>query len=112
MSQKNSKFVNVGTLNFQAQFDEEGNMMKGHYKTDEKGRKLYTLKLDKKTKVTINGVDMTGKTLYVARPEVRLNRLKDHGIMGDEEFDKKSKDYAPGGELEFIQMEITANLDK
>jgi hypothetical protein len=109
---KNSKYATVGSLIFQSQFDEEGNRIEGEYKTDDKGRKLYVLKLDKNTKITINGVDMTGKTLYVSRPETKLTRLLDRGVIDQEEFEKKVADFSPGGRLEFVQMEITADLDK
>lgn len=110
--QKNSKYATVGSLLLQSQFDDEGNRLEGEFKTDEKGRKLYVLKLDKNTKVTINGVDMTGKTLYVSRPESKLQRLLDRGIIDEGEFQKKIADFSPGGRLEFVQMEITADLEK
>jgi hypothetical protein len=111
-SNKNSKYAAVGSLMFQSQFDEEGNRIEGEYKTDDKGRKLYVLKLDKQTEVIINGVNMTGKTLYVSRPEAKLNRMLDKGIMDKKEYDQKIQDYSPGGRLEFVQMEITADLEK
>lgn len=109
---KNSKYAAVGSLIFQAQYDEEGNRIDGEFKTDEKGRKLYALKLDKKTKVVINGVDMTGKTLYVSRPEAKLNRLLEKGVIDKKEHSQKIADYSPGGRLEFVQLEIVADLEK
>lgn len=112
MSKKNERFATVGSLIFQSQFDDEGNRIEGEYKTDDKGRKLYALKLDKKTKVVINGVDMSGKTLYVSRPEVKYRRLLEKGIIDEQEFAQKMEEHAPGGRLEFVQMEITADLDK
>lgn len=111
-NQKKSKYAQVGSLIFQSQFDEEGNRLEGEYKTDDKGRKLYTLKLDKRTEVVINGVNMTGKTLYVSRPETKLQRLLDRGIIDEEEFNKKLEEFSPGGRLDFVQMEIVADLDK
>ncbi len=110
--QKNSKYATVGSLLLQSQFDEEGNRLDGEYKTDDKGRKLYVLKLDKNTEITINGVNMSGKTLYVSRPETKLQRLLDRGIIDEGEFQKKIADFSPGGRLEFVQMEITADLEK
>jgi hypothetical protein len=109
---KANKYAQVGSLIFQSQFDDEGQRLEGEYKTDEKGRKLYSLKLDKKTKVTINGVDMTGKTLYVSRPEAKLNRLRDKGVIDENEYNKQISDFGPGGRLEFVQMEIVADLEK
>lgn len=109
---KTTKYAAVGSLIFQSQFDEEGNRLEGEYKTDEKGRKLYTLKLDKKTKVIINGVDMTGKTLYVSRPETKLSRLLEKGVIDEAEYSKKLAEYSPGGRLEFVQMEVVADLEK
>ncbi len=78
--QQKGKYATVGSLIFQSQFDDEGNRLEGEYKTDEKGRKLYALKLDKNTEVIINGVNMTGKTLYVSRPDTKLARLLDKGV--------------------------------
>lgn len=112
MSKKNDRYATVGSLIFQSKFDDEGNRLDGEYKTDEKGRKLYALKLDKKTKVIINGVDMSGKTLYVSRPETKFRRLLEKGIIDEAEFEKKMEEHSPGGRLEFVQMEITADLDK
>lgn len=112
MAKQKSKYATVGSLIFQSQFDEEGNRLEGEYKTDEKGRKLYALKLDKNTEIIINGVKMTGKTLYVSRPETKLTRLLDKGLINKEEFERKVADYSPGGRLEFVQMEITADLEK
>ena len=110
--QQKGKYATVGSLIFQSQFDDEGNRLEGEYKTDEKGRKLYALKLDKNTEVIINGVNMTGKVLYVSRPETKLTRLLDKGVIDKKEFDKKIADFGPGGRLEFVQMEITADLEK
>lgn len=109
---KNERFATIGSLIFQSQFDEEGNRIEGEYKTDDKGRKLYALKLDKKTQVIINGVDMSGKTLYVSRPEYKYKRLLEKGIIDESEFQKKLEEHSPGGRLEFVQMEITADLEK
>lgn len=109
---KNERFATIGSLIFQSQFDEEGNRIEGEYKTDDKGRKLYALKLDKKTQVIINGVDMSGKTLYVSRPEYKYRRLLEKGVIDEQEFQKKLEEHAPGGRLEFVQMEITADLEK
>lgn len=110
--QQKGRYATIGSLIFQSQFDEEGNRLEGEYKTDEKGRKLYALKLDKNTEVIINGVNMTGKTLYVSRPESKLQRLLDRGLIDKKEFEKKVADFSPGGRLEFVQMEITADLEK
>ena len=110
--QKNSKYATVGSLIFQSQFDDEGNRLEGEYKTDDKGRKLYALKLDKQTEVIINGVNMTGKTLYVSRPDVKLQRLLDRGVIDEQEYRKKVADFSPGGRLEFVQLEIVADLEK
>jgi hypothetical protein len=109
---KNSRYAVVGSLIFQSQFDEEGNRIEGEYKVDENGKKLYAIKLDKKTEVVINGVNMSGKTLYVARPEVKYKRLLERGIIDRNEFEAKMEDHGPGGRLEFVQMEITADLEK
>lgn len=109
---KKSKYAPVGSIILQSQFDEEGNRLEGEFKTDEKGRKLYVLKLDKNTEVLINGVNMSGKTLYVSRPDTKLTRLLDRGIIDKNEFEKKVADFSPGGRLEFVQMEITADLEK
>ena len=87
--QQKGRYATIGSLIFQSQFDDEGNRLEGEYKTDEKGRKLYALKLDKNTEVIINGVNMTGKTLYVSRPETKLQRLLERGVIDKKEFDKK-----------------------
>jgi len=110
--QQKGRYATIGSLIFQSQFDDEGNRLEGEYKTDEKGRKLYALKLDKNTEVIINGVNMTGKTLYVSRPDTKLQRLLDRGVIDKKEFEKKVADFSPGGRLEFVQMEITADLEK
>jgi hypothetical protein len=112
MSKQKGKYATVGSLILQSQFDDEGNRLEGEYKTDEKGRKLYALKLDRNTEVVINGVDMSGKTLYVSRLDTKLSRLLDRGVIDQKEFDKKVADYGSGGRLEFVQMEIVADLEK
>jgi hypothetical protein len=112
MSKQKGKYATVGSLILQSQFDDEGNRLEGEYKTDEKGRKLYALKLDRNTEVIINGVDMSGKTLYVSRLDTKLSRLLDRGVIDQKEFDKKVADYGSGGRLEFVQMEIVADLEK
>lgn len=111
MSNKN-RYATVGSLIFQSQFDEEGNRLEGEYKTDDKGRRLYAIKLNKNTKVIINGVDMTGKTLYVSRPDSKYERLLQKGVIDENEFQRKIAEHSPGGKLEFVQMEITADLEK
>lgn len=111
MSNKN-RYATVGSLIFQSQFDEEGNRLDGEYKTDDKGRRLYAIKLNKNTKVIINGVDMTGKVLYVSRPDSKYERLLQKGVIDKTEFEKKIAEHSPGGRLEFVQMEITADLEK
>ena len=111
MSNRN-RYATVGSLIFQSQFDEEGNRLEGEYKTDDKGRRLYAIKLNKNTKVIINGVDMTGKTLYVSRPDSKYERLLQKGVIDENEFQRKIAEHSPGGKLEFVQMEITADLEK
>lgn len=111
MSNK-KKYVTVGSLIFQSEFDDDGKPIKGKFKVDEKGRKLYSIKLDKNAKVVINGVDFSGKTLYVSRPDSKLERLLNSGVIDQEEYEKRLEEHSPGGRLEFIQMEIAAALDK
>jgi hypothetical protein len=110
--QKSNRYATVGSLIFQSAFDEEGNRLEGEYKTDDKGRKLYALKLDKMTEIIINGVDMTGKTLYVSRPDTKLNRLLEKGVIDEKKFKEELKSYEAGGKRAFIQMEVTADLEK
>jgi hypothetical protein len=112
MSKQKSRYATVGSLIFQSQFDEEGNRLEGEYKTDEKGRKLYALKLDKNTEVTINGVNMTGKVLYVSRPDTKLERLLEKGVIDEKKYKEELKSYEAGGKRAFVQMEITADLEK
>ncbi len=108
---KNSNYASLGSLIFAAEFDEEGNRLEGQFKTDEDGKKVYRLKLDKDTKISINGVDFTGKTLYVNRPVEKFKRMLAKGTITQKEFEQKVADFAPGGKLEFVQLEITAKLD-
>jgi hypothetical protein len=109
--QKKSNYANVGSLIWQSEFTPDGKRKEGVYKVDGKNRKQYAITLDKNTKITINGVDMTGKTLYVNRmDEVNDGKLK-RGIIDQEEYNQKSEEFGPGGRLEFIQMEIKAKLD-
>jgi len=112
VSKQKNKYATVGSLIYQSAFDEEGNRIIGEYKTDEDGKKLYAIKLDKKTEVIIDGVNMTGKTLYVSRPKVKLDRLLDKGIIDAKKHKEELADYSAGGRKEFVQMEITADLEK
>ena len=109
---KNSRYAVVGSLLFQTAFNEEGNRLDGEFKIDEDGKKLYVIRLDKKTEVIINGKNMSGKTLYVARPKAKYQRLLEKGIIDETEYNKKLEEHGPGGRLEFVQMEITADLEK
>jgi hypothetical protein len=108
---KKSNYRTVGNLIWQSEFDEDGKPIQGKYKLDDKGRKTYAIKLSKNVKVTIDGVDMTGKTLYVARTEDSLNRKLQNGIIQQEEYDQKLEEHGPGGKFEYSQFEITAKLD-
>lgn len=108
---KKSNYATVGSLIWQSEFTEEGKRMEGVYKLDAKKRKQYAITLDKNTEIIINGVNMTGKTLYVNRmDEVNDGKLQ-RGLIKQDEYDQKTEEFGPGGRLEFIQMEIKAKLD-
>jgi hypothetical protein len=109
--QKKSNYATVGSLIWQSEFTQEGKRKEGVYKLDAKQRKQYAITLDKNTEIIINGVNMTGKTLYVNRmDEVNDGKLQ-RGIIDQEEYDRKIEEFGQGGRLEFIQMEIKAKLD-
>jgi hypothetical protein len=110
MSKAKSNYKTVGSLIWQSNFDENNKPIPGDYKTDEAGRKLFALRLSKDVKITIDGVDMTGKTLYLSNMENVNNGKLQRGVIDQEEYDKKVQDYGPDGKLEFVRYEVTAKL--
>lgn len=105
-----SKYKTVGQLIWQSEFDENSKPIHGSYKKDKKGKTAFAIRLNKDTKVTIDGVDMTGKTLYLDSMENVNNGKLERGIMPQEEYDQKVIDYGPGGKMEYVRYQITAKL--
>lgn len=82
----------------------------------------FYIKLDKETKVVIDGTDFTGGYINVQKPTVKYDRMiakaeekLQNGDITEEEYDKqledlsaKSKRYEKGGDLEYIRQELTA----
>lgn len=78
---------------------------------DDKGRKSYYIKLSDKTKITIDGVDVSGKYINVQRPADKFDRMLASGKITQEEYDEKVNQFSEGGNLSFITFELTAALD-
>lgn len=110
MSTKNSEYVQIGSLIFATAYDDEGNQLPGQYKTDAEGKKIYKFKLDKNVQITINGKDVTGQTLYVDRPINKYRRMANKNRITPEKLEEMEKALAPGGKLEFVQLEVTAKF--
>lgn len=82
----------------------------------------YYIKLDKDTKVVIDGTEFTGGYINVNKPADKYDRMianaekkLQEGDINEEEYDKqleelqgKAARYDKGGDLEYIKFELTA----
>jgi hypothetical protein len=110
MSKPKSPYRTVGNLIWQSEFDESNKPIPGKYKLNNKKQKMFAIRLNKELKITIDGVDMTGKTLYLNSMEEVNNGKLQRGVIDQNEYDQKVEDYGPEGKLEFVRYEITAKL--
>lgn len=107
---KKRNYVDFGSIIYASEYDDEGNRLDGEYKHDADGRKVYRIRLNKNTKVVIDGVDMTGKTLYVDHPLNKYKRMLEKGTITKKEFEKREQQFSNGGELEYVRFEISAKV--
>jgi len=82
----------------------------------------YYIKLDKETKVVIDGTEFTGGYISVNKPADKYDRMivnaekkLQEGEINEEEYDKQLEDlqakaarYDKGGDLDYIKFELTA----
>jgi hypothetical protein len=108
--QKKSKYFKLADITLQSAFDEAGNRT-GEFKTDAEGKRLYRFKFNNNVKVVIDGVDFTGKTLYVDRPLNKYKNMLQKGIITKEEYEEQVIAHAAGGNKEFLQLEINGNFE-
>jgi flagellar basal body rod protein FlgF len=68
------------------------------------------IQLNDRVTVTVNGVDVTGRTASLEKPSAKFERMLASGVMSEEEAQEKIDDYEDGGRLDFVRQEITIKL--
>lgn len=79
---------------------------------DEQGRATYCLKLDKERKITVDGLQVQGLYLNVARPTDKLDKMLAKGKITEAEYEEKAARYDKDGDLNYVKFEITAVFDE
>lgn len=98
-------YLNLGTI------IEKRDKQTGEPIRDENGNKVYYLKVDKNSKVTINGEKVEG-FINVARPRDKYDRMLKTGKITAEEHEQKVSQYEKGGEFDYATFELSTSVDK
>lgn len=77
---------------------------------DDNGNKTYYIKIDAKSKVTINGIPVTGY-FSVSRPEDKYYKMCEKGTISEAERDHKVAQYEEGGEYSYCKFEFSKKVD-
>ena len=99
------KYLNIGTM------VEKRDRQTGKPILDKNGKKTYYIKRDSKSKIVINGVEVTGQYINVSRPTDKLDRLLEKGQITPKEHAEKVAEFEKGGDKDYIQFEFTAVED-
>lgn len=76
---------------------------------DSNGKSTYYIKLDKNTKISVNGVPVEGY-LNISRPRDKYDRMLEKGIINEQEHASKVSRYEKGGDLDFVQFEVSCTI--
>lgn len=105
MANKGKKtYLNLGTI------VEKRDKQTGEPIRDENGNKTYYLKIDKKSKVTINGVQLEGY-INVQRPRDKYDRMLAKGKLTPQEHADKIAQYEKGGDFDYATFELNASVE-
>lgn len=105
-------FLNIGDITLNKEADEEGD-------------KRYSLKLNPKVKILIDGhevapaTDKDGKVrldkdgnperyIMVRSPKQNLRSLRDREKISPEDYDREVADFEPGGSRAFVKLKLSA----
>jgi flagellar basal body rod protein FlgF len=78
---------------------------------DKNGKQAYTIKVDKNVQLTVNGTPFTGY-LNVSRPRDKFDRMLEKGSITPQEHAEKIKRYEKGGDLDYIQFELSCAIEE
>lgn len=96
------KYLNIGNM------VEKRDKETGEAILDENGKKQYYVLKSKNSKIVIDGIEVSNKYINVQRPMDKLDWKLANKKISKAEYDKEASRYAPGGDLNYIQFEITA----
>jgi hypothetical protein len=99
------KFVNLGTM------IEKRDKATGEPVLDQNGNRTYYLKIDKNSKVVINGVQVEGY-INVSRPRDKFDRMLEKGKIDAQEHEQKVDQYEKGGDFDYAKFELTAVVEE
>lgn len=78
---------------------------------DANGKATYYIKIDKNTKLSVNGVPVEGY-LNISRPRDKFDRMLEKGSLTEKEHAEKIARFEKGGDLDFVQFEIGCVIEK
>lgn len=78
---------------------------------DKNGKQTYYIKLDKQTTLTVNGKPVTGY-LNISRPRDKFDRMLEKGTITAKEHAEKISRFEKGGDLDYIQFEVSAVIEE
>lgn len=104
MSKGKKTYLNLGTI------VEKRDKKTGELILDENGNKTYYLKVDKKSKVVINGVQI-GDYINVNRPRDKYDRMLASGKITPQEHAIKVAQYEEGGEFDYAKFELNTSVE-
>lgn len=96
------KYLNIGNM------IEKRDRETGEPILDKNGKKQYYIGKSKNSKIVINGVEFKGKYINVERPLDKLASRLERGTISEADYEKEVARYAPDGDLNYVQFEITA----
>lgn len=78
---------------------------------DENGKPTYYIKLDKQTKLTVNGKPVE-RFLNISRPRDKFDRMLAKGTITPSEHAEKIARFEKGGDLDYIQFEVSCIIEE
>lgn len=83
----------------------------GEPQRDQNGKQRYSVKVDKNVDLRVNGQKVTGY-LNVSRPRDKFDRMLASGVITPAEHAEKVARFEKGGDLAFVQFEISATIEE
>ena len=100
-----NKYPQIGSMI--ARRDKES----GQAVLDENGKQTYYVKLEKGTELRVNGSVVTGY-INISRPRDKFDRMLKAGKLTAKEHQDKISRFEKGGDLDYIQFEVSAKIEE